>query len=181
MESVAKVKLDQVISTILQALHKTTENVSNGKVFMKAFISRLEHFKIEQSEIGAYLELEVPSPKQFSTIVAEQLQGQSREDMSKTIRSWDVAKKLNEKGLGEFLFTELVGCAARCPFCNVPCDAHSGGKREGNHSATLHRPQGLGGYFGLKTSKLVTLDCCCKVTFDTSFRYYSGDKVKMIP
>ena len=181
LESVAKVKLGQVIYTILHALHKTTESVSNGKAFIKTFIDRLEHFKIEQSEIGAYLELEVASPKQFSAIVAEQLQEPVHEDISKNISSWDAAKKVDEKGLVEFLFTELVGCTARCAFCKVPCDAHSGGKREGNHSAILHRPQGLGEFRIISTQILMTTDCCSDVASRRQFRHYSGDQAIFTP
>ena len=177
----AKVKLGKVIFTVLQALYMTAEKVPNDKEFMKAFISRLEHFKIDQSEIGAYLELEVTSPKQFSTIVEEQLKGPAYDDMSKTISSWDAVKKLDEKGLVEFLFTEVVGCSARCPFCKVPCDAHSGGKREGNHSAILHRPQGIGGCIYASTHILVTDDCCAHVASNVEFKHRSGHKTKMIP
>ena len=179
LESLAKVKLDQVISTILRALQDTTETMCDGKDFMKSFFSQIENLQISQNEVGAYLELDVANPKQFSTIVGEQLQGPACEDMRKTISSWDTGKKLDEKGLEEFLFTELVGCSSRCPFCKVPCDAHSGGKTEGNHSAILHRPQGLGGYVCNETECLVSEDCCFSIASKDDFR--SRDQENWVP
>ena len=100
----------------------------------------------------------------------QQLNGIVREDILKEINSWDVWLKLDSKNLTDFLFTEVVGCKERCPFCTVPCDAHSGGKTQGNHSATLHRPKGLGGRHWHETNKLVTEDCCLSIAADTLFR-----------
>ena len=169
LESLAAVKLSHVINTILQALETTTETMCSGKDFLKSFFSQIENLQISQNEVGAYLELDVANPKQFSTIVGGQLQGPAYEDMRKTISLWNTAKKLEEKGLEDFLFTELVGCDAVCPFCKVPCDAHSGGKTEGTHSAILHRPQGLGGFCNSDTDNLVSEDCCLSVASKDEF------------
>ena len=86
------------------------------------------------------------------------------------IKSWDVGKNLEDKGLADFLFKELVGCNARCPFCQVPCDSHSGGKTQGNHSAILHRPQGLGGFSYIESKKSVTTVCSADIASKRRFR-----------
>ena len=179
-ESLANIKLSQVITVILQALKDTEETKCSGKTFMKAFFSHIENMKISQNEVGAYLELDVDNPKQFSAIVSEQLGSPAHEDMTKTITSWDVVKKLDEKGLAQFLFTELVGCSAECPFCNVACDAHSGGKTGGKHSAVLHRPQGLAERRNRHTQVLVSGDCCSNVASQKQFLNQEDTK-KYIP
>ena len=79
-------------------------------------------------------------------------------------------EKLAQKDLSNFVFDEVVGCTARCPFCKVPCDSHSGGKRSGNHSATLHRPKGLGGISWESTNKLVSSDCSWSLHAGERFR-----------
>ena len=123
------------------------------------------------------MEIEVPDTKQFGDIIYQQLNGRVRESIIETINSWNVIQKLEDKGLTEFLFSEVVGCSARCPFCRVPCDAHSGGKTQGNHSAILHRPQGLGSYRDDESNCLVPRDCCSSVASNQMFSCSDTDGI----
>uniref|UniRef100_A0A3Q1GMG9 VLIG-type G domain-containing protein n=1 Tax=Acanthochromis polyacanthus TaxID=80966 RepID=A0A3Q1GMG9_9TELE len=66
------------------------------------------------------------------------------------------------------LFNRVFGCGQLCPFCKVPCEA--GGKEHKKHHAALHRPQGLGGYSDLDSSKLVDALCTTDVHSEKTFR-----------
>ena len=164
----AAAKLDEVIARILEAIDDVTQGLGE-KHFMKTFFSKIDSLRIMHNETSAYLELDIPDAKQFADIVHRYLEGQLKKEITVLIDTWDIADQLKQRGLAEFLFKEVVGCKARCPFCKVPCDAHSGGKTQGNHSATMHRPQGLGGYCCLQTEILVSDDCCLSVASEHTF------------
>ena len=169
LKELGRTKLDQLITKILEAVEKTVDCSSHDASFIKTFFRKIDHLKISHDDAAGYRELDVADKEGFSGIIQQQLNGTVREDILKEIHSWDVLSKLKKKNLTDFLFTEVVGCKARCPFCKVPCDAHSGGKTQGNHSSTMHRPKGLGGTWWYDTKKLVTLDCCLAIAAGNFF------------
>ena len=171
----AATKLDEVITKILEAVDEAAQGLPDEKQFMKTFFSKIESLKILHNEASAYLELDIPDANQFANIVHRYLDGRLKTEITVLMDTWVIADKLNEKGLAEFLFKEVVGCEARCPFCKVPCDAHSGGKTQGNHSSTMHRPQGLGGYMFTSTECLVLDDCCSSVASKGTFECRETD------
>ncbi|CAM4679185.1 interferon-induced very large GTPase 1-like [Lepidochelys kempii] len=85
-----------------------------------------------------------------------------------------------EKLSGEMVFTQLqfkpqdeifqrvFGCGKQCPFCKVPCEA--GGSDHKEHFASVHRPQGLGGYSYVTTDRLVYSLCSSDVVSSKSFK-----------
>ena len=160
LKALALTKTDKLISVIQKAIADTASGYSPGDNFMETFFSKIDNLKISHNDIAAYLELPVPDIEQFAAIIHAQLENAVKQDITHTIKYWDVTRKLNMKNMSEFLFKEVVGCSMRCPFCKVPCDAHSGGKTQGNHSAIMHRPKGVCGFSWRKTEKLVTEDCC---------------------
>ena len=175
LKELARIKLDDIINKVQQAVDNTVTSVFAVKNFMKTFFSKIESLKISHNEASAYMGLDVQEKKQFGAIIHQQLRGTVRESIMKTINSWNIVDKLDDKGLAEFLFTEVVGCEAKCPFCKVPCDNHSGGKTQGNHSATIHRPQGLGGVRFDRTGNLVEQDCCSSIASNERFRSLETD------
>ena len=160
-------KLDGVITVILEALENTVNSSCRNQNFIQTFLHTVGS-KLSHSEAGGYSELEIPNRDQFKNIIQQKLEKQVRETIIDTIMSWDVGRKLERKGLGNFLFREIVGCKATCPLCTIPCDAHSGGKTRGIHSSTVHRPQGLGGFFYHKDERLLINDCCFDVASPTA-------------
>uniref|UniRef100_A0A8C5QW23 VLIG-type G domain-containing protein n=1 Tax=Leptobrachium leishanense TaxID=445787 RepID=A0A8C5QW23_9ANUR len=75
------------------------------------------------------------------------------------------------------LLKKVIGCGKQCPFCKVPCEA--GGADHKEHSASIHRPQGLGTYRNSETEVLWSSICSTDVvsnnTFansDTGLKYY---------
>ena len=167
--NLAQIKLDQIISIICESVEKTCSIHSSKKHVVEVFFSNVKNLKISHNEASAFLEIDVPDRRQFGAIVYEQLQSQVRYAVIEIIKFWSVVRKLKEKSLTDFLFKEIVGCVSTCPFCKVPCDTHSGGKRSGNHSATLHRPKGLGGISYNISRKLVANDCCSDIASNQHF------------
>ena len=161
--------LERVANNILQAIDSTMESNCSTKTFMRTFFSNIEYLKIHPNEISAYLDQDVLDKKQFKEKVHQQLNGRLRDAIRKRINSWNVEAKLKRMKLTDFLFTELGGCNSTCPFCAVPCDAHSGGRTMGNHSASLHRPVALYGYTWADTGKFMTGDCRSNVALDHVF------------
>ena len=170
----AEMKLNDVITTIVAAL---TDALKNSRPthsnFIKTFLSTLGNLKDSHSGTAAYMELDIPKSHEFAGIVKEQLEnkeGVLNASIRRTIRSWNVQQKLKDKQLTEFIFKEIVGCCARCPFCKVPCDNHSGGRTGGKHAATVHRPEGIAGFHWLEEGRLTTQDCRLSIASVGQFR-----------
>ena len=179
LKKMAHGKLDQMISTMLEALEDTVRSSCTNKNFIQTFLSKVGEMISHGCEASDYLELDVGNHEQFINIVRRKLQGETKEMIVKNISSWDVSAKLNRKGFTDFVFREIVGCKATCPFCTIPCDAHSGGKTHGKHSSTWHRPQGLGGYFSDEGQRLLINDCCFDIASPTAeFRPRDAKLVK---
>ncbi|XP_077303285.1 interferon-induced very large GTPase 1-like [Lithobates pipiens] len=68
----------------------------------------------------------------------------------------------------EELLKKVIGCGKQCPFCKVPCENAGGDHQE--HTASLHRPQGLGRYRWVKNETLVTDICSTSVVSNAAFR-----------
>ena len=175
LQKLAQVRLGKLVNALVTIVEETEEKMieeKEDKSFIKNFLKRLDKIKIKKShdEAVAFLELDVPEPKNFAAIIKQQLRGAVKEDIKQTLNTWNVGKKLQEKNFTSFVFSEVVGCSDRCPFCAVPCDNHTGGKRSGNHSAILHRPAGLGGNFWHNSNKLLSSDCCSEVASSHRFK-----------
>ena len=178
-KELAQKALDRVTNNILQAIDSTAASNCSTKTFMKAFFSKIEYLKIPPNEISAYLDQDIHDKKQFRENVHQQLNGRLRDSIRKKINSWNPKTKLKQMKLTDFLFKEIVGCNFTCPFCAVSCDVHTGGKTQGNHSATLHRPGGLYGYRWIDTGKLATGDCRSHVV--TDYHFIHGNPEKSTP
>ena len=169
LKNLAKRKLEEIIQKNYKALAKTSESKAK---FVQAFLSsmKMSDLKIPQSGITTYLALDTKDPDQFSAILVQQLHN-LRSQIIQLIDDWDVTQKLSEKDFAKFVLAEIVGCRDTCPFCQATCDAHSAGKTQGRHSATMHRPLGLVGIYDLKTNKLLTSDCCYNVASNSTFMH----------
>ena len=169
LKNLAKRKLEEKIQKIYKALAKTSESKAK---FVQAFLSsiKMSDLKIPQSGITTYLALDIKDPDQFTAILLQQLHN-LRSQIIQSIDELDVTQKLSEKDFPKFVLGEIVGCRDTCPFCKATCDAHSAGKTQGRHSATMHRPLGLVGIYDLKTNKLLTSDCCYNVASNSTFTH----------
>ena len=166
----AQVKLDDMIKKVLEAIDETVDSLCDNAQIIREFFKAIQKMKISHDDKAAYDELSVLERKEFQDIVHQQLRGTVRDNILDAVKSWDVAEKIDSMNLVDFLFTEVVGCGARCPFCQAPCDAHSGGKTKGNHSVTLHCPEGVRGIWWNETDRLLTMTCCASVASNNRFR-----------
>ena len=167
----AKIKLGEVVNKIIDAVSRTANSPCHDSLFIDTLFTNVDKsMKIPHDDAVALSGLDIGDKKQFATILLQQLSDRVRKKVTEIIDSWNVVATLENKNLTDFLFKEVIGCKAKCPFCQVPCDTHSGGKSSGNHSATLHRPQGLGGMRNTKSEKLAIDDCCLDVTTDGTFK-----------
>ena len=166
----AQVKLDDMIKKVLEAIDETVDSLCDDAQIIGEFFKAIQKMKISRDDKAAYDELSVLERKEFQDIVHQQLRGTVRDNIVDAIKLWDVKEKIDGMNLVDFLFTEVVGCGAMCPFCRAPCDAHSGGKTEGNHSVTLHRPEGVNGNSWNLTDRLFTMTCCASVASKDQIR-----------
>ncbi|XP_075034950.1 interferon-induced very large GTPase 1-like [Mixophyes fleayi] len=65
------------------------------------------------------------------------------------------------------LFKKVIGCGHHCPFCKAPCENAGGDHKE--HSASVHRPEGLGGYSWADDDTLSTDICSTSVVSNIPF------------
>ncbi|CAH2307931.1 up-regulator of cell proliferation-like [Pelobates cultripes] len=64
------------------------------------------------------------------------------------------------------IMQKVKGCGKQCPFCKVPCEA---GGFSHKHSASIHRPQGLGKYRNAATNVLAKSICSTYVASEATF------------
>ena len=68
----------------------------------------------------------------------------------------------------DILYDRLIGCTAKCPFCQEQCDVTTTrGSHSGKHSVSLHRPSCLGMY---TNSKKLCLGTCTESSPDETFQ-----------
>ena len=179
LKQLACTKLDHIVNVLEEALIATEQSSCSSSEYFKTFFSKIAGLKISHTKTDLYTGLSVPDKRQFVRLVNHQLKCRVKERATKVIKAWDVPRKLKEKRLTEFLLKEIVGCTAVCPFCQVPCDAHSRGKTLGNHSATLHRPQGLGGMVDV-SNELAVDDCRSDIASGAIFLHGANNKMSTL-
>ncbi|XP_062240511.1 up-regulator of cell proliferation-like [Platichthys flesus] len=163
--------LDSSISSIKAAILKTTKKTSADlKTFINNFCQELgDTLVISQDKLGAFMILNKADQEQFAHWFTEFV-NKMEEALKQEFKKGDIEsilKHLDVKPQNE-LFTQVIGCGKQCPFCGVACV--SGGGKHAEHTAPLHRPQGLNGYRGEKTKKLVTDICSSSVVSYNLFR-----------
>ena len=183
LSNIASGKLENILAVVRQAVNEALEDATKEDSFTDLLLKRMDTLKIPYKEIGGWTEgvgnhqiEEIPEKDQFAAIILQQLDDSLKTNIQQTIVSWNISEKLKTKGFSDFVYKEIVGCTARCPFCKIPCDAHSGGKKKGKHSAHLHRPIGLGGYRYVETSKLNPGHCCSLVSSKEKFQFGKDEK-----
>ena len=178
LKKLAKSKMNTVVVKLKNAISETAS--SGNKDFISALFSNMKDLKKPHNDIEAYKMVTVEDKSQFAATLVTQLTSSIQEQLEKDIDSWEVSSIVREKGFTDFAFNEIVGCTATCPFCKIPCDAHSGGKKSGNHRATVHRSRGLGGAKGTTSKQLTAHNCNKGVASPTAkFRNKRGAWIKL--
>ncbi|CAG2247144.1 unnamed protein product [Mytilus edulis] len=71
------------------------------------------------------------------------------------------------------IMDKLWGCTEKCMFCAEPCrhTDKSHVEQDVQHQCIQHRPQGISGWYTIKTQHLVTEFCNCNIQTDITYRW----------
>ncbi|XP_061117915.1 interferon-induced very large GTPase 1-like [Conger conger] len=146
------------------------EEAQNIQQFIQDICSDLaKELVIPKDPLSAVLALNSAKPEEFSRclegLVDEMEQAFTREFQ----RGGDVRARLTSLPFlpQKELFNRVFGCGKQCPFCKTPCEA--GGKSHTEHFASIHRPQGIGGWRYCESSILVSNICSTDVASERRF------------
>ena len=153
LKLLAKSTLSRIIDELKLAIRTTVG--SKKKDFIGTLFSNMQGLKKPHDDMEAYKVVSFDNKKKFGSLLFAQLFSIHKQ-FEKDIDSWAVSSIIHEKKFEAYAFNEIVGCKAKCPFCDVPCDAHSGGMMSANHNATFHIPLGLRGVVG---THLIAFNC----------------------
>ncbi|XP_018428539.1 PREDICTED: up-regulator of cell proliferation-like [Nanorana parkeri] len=152
-----------ILSSIVMKITTALKNESCLKgnsvsIFLKQFCELLKtELVISEKEMKIITFHNSGNVEQFSSGI-EHFFTETQQQIRSELRSMDVQSVLSRvivKPQDE-LFRKVVGCGKQCPFCKVPCEAGGG---DHNHTASIHRSQGLGQY-RLDENKKLVIDIC---------------------
>ncbi|XP_060782223.1 interferon-induced very large GTPase 1-like [Neoarius graeffei] len=159
----------EIKEAIKKAQHKTDKN-KRIKIFVQNICRELgKKLVISNDALEAVMALSNAKQEQFAHWLMQSVE--EMEALLKTkLQNKNIQSKLRTLKIKpqDELFKRVFGCGKLCPFCKAPCEA--GGEAHTHHSASVHRPQGLGQYRYEQSETLVTNICSTDVNSDTSFR-----------
>ncbi|KAI5104554.1 interferon-induced very large GTPase 1-like, partial [Silurus meridionalis] len=160
--------IKEIKEAIREAQHEKDEN-EGIKGFIQNICRKLGKKLVIPNILEAVMVLNNAEQEQFAHWLT-----QSVEEMEETLKTKlkmnNIQGKLRNLKIKpeDELFKRVFGCGKQCPFCKAPCEA--GGEAHTNHSASVHRPQGLGSYVFVHSEKLVTDICSTDVNSETKFK-----------
>ncbi|XP_061106739.1 up-regulator of cell proliferation-like [Conger conger] len=147
------------------------EEAQNIQQFIQDICSDLQkELVIPKDPLRAVLALNTAKPEDFSWCL-EVLVDEMEQDLTAEFqKGGDVRARLTSLPFQpqKELFNRVFGCGRQCPLCKAPCEA--GGKSHTEHFASIHRPQGIGGYRQIGSCKLVCDICSTDVASEKNFR-----------
>ena len=110
LKKYAKSKLNTIIEDLKDAVVKTVRSDCESEDFIGTLFFNMKGLKKPHNDIEAYKMITVDNKDQFATTLISQLTGSIHEKLKNDIDDWDVARKVEEKGLTQFVFKEIIGC-----------------------------------------------------------------------
>ncbi|KAM4612385.1 up-regulator of cell proliferation-like [Polymixia lowei] len=163
--------LKSSISSITDAITKAqTNNNSNLAQFVEDICKELgDKMVISPDALGDFMTLNNANQEQFARWLTQSVEEMGRSLREKLKKKHIIMrfKELPVKPQNE-LFTRVIGCGEKCPFCKVPCEA--GGEAHTEHWASIHKPDGLGTWCYSDSEELTTDICSSLVMSEMSFR-----------
>ncbi len=176
---------DKMMTIKVQINEAMTKAVNSGVTTFPAFIDKMvtllksdTDIQINTIDIIRQKEmLHIKNIKHFVEVTQDMFNAMVFEKQKHP--SWNLDSHLGNltESVEVYLFKFISGCGATCPFCRAPCDAHTG-HTAGDHSTTLHRPQGIGGYVwesGIKSGNLDE-EICTDVTGPYAEKSFKNQK-----
>ncbi|KAF4089086.1 hypothetical protein AMELA_G00062400 [Ameiurus melas] len=159
----------EIKEAIKKAQHETDKTES-----IKRFIQNMcrelgKKLVIPNAVLEAVMVLSNAKQEQFAHWLSKSVE-EMEESMKRQLKMGNIHYKLRTLKIKpqDELFKRVFGCGKQCPFCKAPCEA--GGEAHTHHSASVHRPKGLGLYRYLHSEKLVTNICSTDVNTEARFR-----------
>lgn len=159
----------EINEAIKKAQHETDENEG-----LKGFIQNIcrelgKKLVIPKDVLESVMVLSNAKQEQFAHWLTQTVE-EMEPLLKTTLQRRNIQSKLRTLKIKpqDELFKRVFGCGKQCPFCKAPCEA--GGEAHKHHSASVHRPQGLGLYRYEQSEKLVTNICSTDVNSETNFR-----------
>ncbi|KAI5104555.1 interferon-induced very large GTPase 1-like, partial [Silurus meridionalis] len=162
--------LMEIKEAINNAQHETDE-VESIKGFIQKICRKLEKLVIPNDVVEAVMTLTNAKQEQFAYWLTQFVE-EMEESLKIKLRMGNIQSKLKTLKIKpeDELFKRVFGCGKQCPFCKAPCEA--GGKAHRNHSASVHRPRGLGFFRYDHSEKLITNICSTDVNSKRKFRCF---------
>ncbi|XP_030635117.1 interferon-induced very large GTPase 1-like [Chanos chanos] len=173
MSKLEEKHLTVAIKSIEEAISKTqkdTEISSNIKDFINNFCTVLrDRLTVSHEARVNFLTLNNANQDQFVKHLKKSLE-ELEVDLKESFQKRNLEDKLKTLKLKpqDVLFKQMFGCGKQCPFCKAPCEA--GGEKHSNHSASIHRPEGLGRYRWESSGKLMIDICSSLVHSESRFK-----------
>ncbi|XP_027020765.2 interferon-induced very large GTPase 1-like isoform X2 [Tachysurus fulvidraco] len=163
--------LKGAIMEIKKAIRKAqqeTDEDENIKGFIQNICRELGK-KLVITNYAAVMVLNNAKQEQFSHWLMQSVE-EMQESLKTKFKKEVILRKLKTLKIKpqDELFKRVFGCGKQCPFCKAPCEA--GGEAHTHHSASVHRPQGLGLYRFEHSVKLITNICSTDVNTEAQFR-----------
>ncbi|XP_053485342.1 interferon-induced very large GTPase 1 isoform X2 [Ictalurus furcatus] len=159
----------EIKEAIKKAQHETDETES-----IKRFIQNMcrelgKKLVIPNDVLEAVMVLSNAKQEQFAHWLTKSVE-EMEESMKTKLKMGNIQDKLRTLKINpqDELFKRVCGCGKQCPFCKAPCEA--GGEAHTYHTASVHRPQGLGLYRYDHSSNLVANICSTDVNTEARFR-----------
>ncbi|XP_075034949.1 interferon-induced very large GTPase 1-like [Mixophyes fleayi] len=167
-----QVKILGVISEKIEDFLKSEKclNIETISTFLQQFCELFsKELVISQTVINLITFHSTANVEQFLEVILHYLPIIKKEILEE-LGSSDIESVLSRVTLKpqDELFKKVIGCGHQCPFCKVPCENAGGDHKE--HSASVHRPKGLGRYIFVMDERLVTDICSTSVVSNGTFQ-----------
>ncbi|XP_067400751.1 interferon-induced very large GTPase 1-like [Emydura macquarii macquarii] len=164
-----------ILSSIIKKLSKVLKESKGEKTkTVPSFLDNLcemlqQDLVIPKDSLEVILFKNTASADQFSVFILNFIPDLEKQVLS-SFEKMEIESKLSELKVKpqDEMFKRVFGCGKQCPFCKVPCEA--GTSVHEQHSASVHRPKGLGTWRWIETKKLCYDICSSSVASNNTFR-----------
>ncbi|KAK9957961.1 hypothetical protein ABG768_012156 [Culter alburnus] len=163
--------LNAIVSQLKTSIESAKSMTNSCNFVTNVFKCLDKELVIPIDTLNATLALNNSDPAEFADCLKSSIDKMHQALADELHEESDIRAKLAKLSMNrpqEVLFNRVFGCGKMCPFCSAPCEA--GGKEHTEHFASVHRPQGIGNGYWVKTDKLTSDICSSLVASEMVFR-----------
>ncbi|XP_071810778.1 interferon-induced very large GTPase 1-like [Apostichopus japonicus] len=180
-------KIDEILRCVKSALRNTEHTLMGCGGEQTTTFREWANTFLQNDDLSGYgmntqfsvEEFNLSDIGEFTKMLYNMFSSHLKTDITK---EWNL-EKLSDPSVASQLYSKmrdvaldildhLGTCKDVCPFCKVPC--HFQIRGEHKHKAIFHYSQGVAGYHGLVSLKLVSAPCTMLVASDTEYRCCIG-------